>query len=576
MLRGSDRGWLGLLVLSGGSTTLEQDIAAGRLVIGEAELGMARARLPLGTTRWSGIQRVPWDLVVPAGAHLQVAPGAQVSFASLDLAGRGRHPELTELIIEGQLTVDGGLQPVAFVVASGGPFDLWYGIRMEGDAIIDLEGLEMTGAGFALQGDVFPAGSVRVVDSRFSSLVNGLNLTLFTDVQVDDSDFRRITGPAIRANGFGTMRVRNTAIEFNGQEGVWLSNASFEGIGLSVRQNGQLAEEDPRSGIFAEGGAGQRLELWDSAVEANRAHGIDAQDWLGEIELHRTSVSSNRADGLRVDGAERMVFEDVELSRNLGRGADLAATTVEMWTTTATDNVGGGARIRDGARVAVDMSHFSGNTLLLSGTGLSTVRNSEFSATGVALQTVDASPEIVANRFENNTTAIRVEGQTVPSTIRANTFIGNGTAVDNRSGQTLTAPGNFWGTADSTAIARQMAGAVDFGGYLESEPVITAIAPAEATPDRSALSGNRPNPFNGQTLISFSLASPTPVELSVFDITGQLVWTYRSGVALTAGLHEIAWHGLDTMGRPLASGVYLYELATSTSRLGSGRMMLLR
>ncbi|MBT3343520.1 MAG: hypothetical protein HN404_11030 [Gemmatimonadetes bacterium] len=575
-LRAAGAGWLGLLLLSGGSADLEGDLTNGRLVVEDADLGLARARLPLGTTRWQGTKRIPWDLVVPAGAHLLVEEGARITFSALDLAGRGRHPDLTELIIEGELEVDGGSGSVSFSVHPGQRGDLWYGIRLEGDGAIGMDGLRMSGAGFAIHGDVSPLGRVHVADSRFSGLVNGLHLTLFGDALVDGSEFQGITGPAVRAGGLGTMRLRHTMIELNGQEGVWLSNANLEAISTTIRSNGQLDADDPRSGIFAEGGAGQRLELWDSEVEANRRHGIEADDWLGQIEMHRTSISSNRADGVRVNGAERTVFEDVELLRNLGRGADLAATTVEMWTTTATDNVAGGARIGEGARAAVDMSHFSGNTLLLTGTSTALVRNSDFSGTGVALHSNDAAPDIVANRFHNNTIAIRVDGAAVPGDIRTNTFTQNATAIDNRSGRTLSAPGNFWGTPDSTLIAGLMSGAVDYSGYLADEPVTTVVADEKQAPNASVLYGNWPNPFNGQTLIGFSLPSPAPIQLSIYDVAGQLIWRHATGVALMAGHHEIAWRGTDARGMPTASGVYIYELRSRMQRVGIGRMMLLR
>ena len=271
-----------------------------------------------------------------------------------------------------------------------------------------------------------------------------------------------------------------------------------------------------------------------------------------------------------------MIFEDIELSRNFGRGAELSSTTVEMWTTTATDNVAGGAWMGDGARVAVDMSHFTGNGLVLSETALATVRNSEFRSTGVALSVISAAPQIVGNLFQANSTAIRVDGSAVPSSILDNTFTRNATAIENRTDQTLSARGNYWGTVDSAAIADLMSGPVDFSGFLAGEPVATASEEGLEPPVRTALLGNGPNPFNGSTLIRFVLATEESVGLSIYDITGQRILHRLAGVYLKSGLHEIAWNGTDETGLNVANGVYLYHLTTPAGRIGVGRMVLLR
>jgi hypothetical protein len=68
------------------------------------------------------------------------------------------------------------------------------------------------------------------------------------------------------------------------------------------------------------------------------------------------------------------------------------------------------------------------------------------------------------------------------------------------------------------------------------------------------LEQNFPNPFNPATVIRFSLARESVVELRVYDASGTLVDRLASG-RLPRGTHEISW-------RPskLASGVYFYVL----------------
>jgi hypothetical protein len=74
-------------------------------------------------------------------------------------------------------------------------------------------------------------------------------------------------------------------------------------------------------------------------------------------------------------------------------------------------------------------------------------------------------------------------------------------------------------------------------------------------PEDFCLYQNYPNPFNSATIIAFDLPRQSQVELSCYDITGSQVVQLESGV-LGAGYHEIKWDGLNSQGRPVASGVY--------------------
>ena len=78
-------------------------------------------------------------------------------------------------------------------------------------------------------------------------------------------------------------------------------------------------------------------------------------------------------------------------------------------------------------------------------------------------------------------------------------------------------------------------------------------------PVQTSLAQNYPNPFNAQTMISFDLASPGHVELSVYNIVGQKVVTLASG-EYQAGRYNVIWDGRDPSGNPVTSGVYYYRL----------------
>ncbi|MCD4650830.1 MAG: T9SS type A sorting domain-containing protein [Candidatus Cloacimonetes bacterium] len=75
-----------------------------------------------------------------------------------------------------------------------------------------------------------------------------------------------------------------------------------------------------------------------------------------------------------------------------------------------------------------------------------------------------------------------------------------------------------------------------------------------------------PNPFNPDTSVSFNLVVRTKVELSVFNIRGQLVKTLHNG-NLHNGRHSFVWNGKDINGKASASGIYFFRLKSGATRI---------
>ena len=88
------------------------------------------------------------------------------------------------------------------------------------------------------------------------------------------------------------------------------------------------------------------------------------------------------------------------------------------------------------------------------------------------------------------------------------------------------------------------------------------------------LQQNAPNPFNSETVISYSLSKPAFSRIEVFALNGQRVSVLAQGPQ-QAGRHRLHWDGRDDDGRPLGSGVYLYRLVTGESVL-TRKLTLLR
>lgn len=74
-----------------------------------------------------------------------------------------------------------------------------------------------------------------------------------------------------------------------------------------------------------------------------------------------------------------------------------------------------------------------------------------------------------------------------------------------------------------------------------------------------ALRQNYPNPFNAQTEIQFSLPKPGFLQLAIYNLQGQLVRTLWHDFA-QAGVHKLAWDGLNDFGQSAPSGAYVYKL----------------
>ena len=90
--------------------------------------------------------------------------------------------------------------------------------------------------------------------------------------------------------------------------------------------------------------------------------------------------------------------------------------------------------------------------------------------------------------------------------------------------------------------------------------VQTVVAEEAALPDGYQLAQNYPNPFNTETTISFTLLESTPVELAVYNTSGQKVRTLVEGERV-AGEHRMIWNGRDDKGAPVASGRYVAKMA---------------
>ena len=98
----------------------------------------------------------------------------------------------------------------------------------------------------------------------------------------------------------------------------------------------------------------------------------------------------------------------------------------------------------------------------------------------------------------------------------------------------------------------------DTGEVLQQYEInVEAYTSASAT---TTLNPSYPNPFNSETVLSYTLPTASDIRLEVFTLNGQRVAVLHEGFQV-AGYHTISMDASD-----LASGVYLYRLTTPEGR----------
>ena len=78
-------------------------------------------------------------------------------------------------------------------------------------------------------------------------------------------------------------------------------------------------------------------------------------------------------------------------------------------------------------------------------------------------------------------------------------------------------------------------------------------------PATFTLHQNFPNPFNPITTLRYDLPSDALVPLCIYDMLGREI-TQLVNTTQQAGFKSVQWDPTDSMGRPVSSGVYLYQI----------------
>ncbi len=122
---------------------------------------------------------------------------------------------------------------------------------------------------------------------------------------------------------------------------------------------------------------------------------------------------------------------------------------------------------------------------------------------------------------------------------------------------------------------------VDLSGSLRLHgPVtLTIVSGGEEqdVPDAELLTGIRsiyPNPFNPSTTISYYLTEGASVELSIFNIRGEKVRSFKKGYQNGDSHYQIVWDGCDDNGKKTSTGTYLFCLTAGGREFSQKAIMI--
>ncbi|MCY4604357.1 MAG: putative Ig domain-containing protein [Gemmatimonadetes bacterium] len=97
----------------------------------------------------------------------------------------------------------------------------------------------------------------------------------------------------------------------------------------------------------------------------------------------------------------------------------------------------------------------------------------------------------------------------------------------------------------------------------------------QTRPAAFALASNYPNPFNPATTIKYALPQAADVELTVYNVVGQVVRTLVAEHQ-SAGRYVVEWDATNDNGHSLSSGMYFYRLQAGGEFHEVKKMLLLK
>jgi flagellar hook capping protein FlgD len=99
--------------------------------------------------------------------------------------------------------------------------------------------------------------------------------------------------------------------------------------------------------------------------------------------------------------------------------------------------------------------------------------------------------------------------------------------------------------------------------------------PENQLPVTNSQLSNFPNPFNPETTISYNIPESGKVELSIYNIKGQIVKTLINA-QLSSGNYSTTWNGKDNTNKQVSTGEYIAKLKLNGEEVAVNKMLLLK
>ena len=324
------------------------------------------------------------------------------------------------------------------------------------------------------------------------------------------------------------------------------------------------------------GGVDQAVRLEDVTIRATSGHGIDLRV-RDAADLVGVAVDDAGATGMRFTGEGAVLLDGCTVSGAQGHGLVREGGSIDCTNSNLSFNgtaEAGGANLFLGNRASATIT---GNTFT-GGVGIRAERAREaridgnsFQEHSTAVMSRDAKLRIERNSVSDCDLAFEILGLGASVVISHNAIEGTSLLIDNTSSFQVAAEQNWWGREEEAWIRERMSGAVRWRPVLNFDPRL---------PIDFELSQSYPNPFNGSTVIDYSVgflqttSEDAEMKLEIRDVAGGLVRRLVRAPAVP-GFYSITWNGTDTRGNAVASGTYLYLLQVGTHRLG-GKLLVLR
>lgn len=85
-----------------------------------------------------------------------------------------------------------------------------------------------------------------------------------------------------------------------------------------------------------------------------------------------------------------------------------------------------------------------------------------------------------------------------------------------------------------------------------------------------------PNPFRSSTTIRYDLAQKSHAEIVVYDVLGRRVRTLLNRDVRPGTDRVVTWRGTNSIGQPVASGIYFVRLKMDSGRQDVSKVVRVR